>query len=239
MNSTLLFSRIAGELEKAIEEGRFEIGDKLPSERKLAKKYEISRNVVRQALTILREKGLIVIKPGKGAYVVAYSENKLTESLKRVVQKYNTSLEEILEVREELEFLVVKKAIDHVTDENIKKLEQLCQYMDESTNVDDFLKWDLEFHKELARATQNSILYILVSSFFDILEDSPFLLTKYTINYIEIIETAKEQHYQLVSGLKNKDRDMALKFVKDHMKLFKKEIDFIQNRNSLLFPKKE
>lgn len=239
MNTTLLFSKIAADLEKAIEEGRFEIGDKLPSERDLTKKYEISRNVVRQALTILREKGLIVIKPGKGAYVVSYSENKLTESLKRVVQKYDTSLEEILEVREELELLVMKKAIHKANEANIEELKKLCQLMDQSSDVDTFLKWDLEFHKELARATQNSILYILVASFYDILEDSPFLLTKYTVNYIEIIATAKEQHRHLVSALEQRDEIEAINFVKNHMKLFKKEIDFIQNKNSLLFPKKE
>src|SRR5699024_5528518 len=100
MDNTLLFTKIATDLEKEIEEGKFKPGDKLPSERKLAEKYSISRNVVRQALTILREKGLIVIKPGKGSYVISYSENKLTESLKRVVQKYDSSLQDMLGVRQ-------------------------------------------------------------------------------------------------------------------------------------------
>lgn len=230
MSDELLFKEISEDFESKIGNGVFVEGDKLPSERKLSLDYDVSRNVIRQSLTILSEKGLIEIKPGKGAYVTAYNEEKLTDSLKMIVQKYNCTIEDILEVREELELSIITKAVNRRTSENIEKLISICKEMESTVNLNDFLELDLEFHKTLADATQNKIFKTLVYSFYDITEQFPFLLTKYTSNFLDIVDKAQLEHRELIEALRLKDMDRAVRIMKAHMKSFREEVEVFKNR---------
>ncbi|WP_432745412.1 GntR family transcriptional regulator [Streptomyces sp. JH002] len=61
--------RIAEEFRRAIAAGEIKPGDKLPSERKIAEKYETARNTAREAIRLLAEQGLVTAKQGKGVFV--------------------------------------------------------------------------------------------------------------------------------------------------------------------------
>lgn len=229
--SNSLFNSIIEDIEKKINSGVLKEGDKLPSERELTQTYQISRHGVRQALTVLKEKGIVRITPGKGAYVTTYNEDILTESFKRIAQKYDSSMEEILEVREELELSVISKAIVRARKEDIDELISICEKMDAVIDVSGFLRLDLEFHKTLADSTQNQVFAALVHAFFEMTEDSPFLLTKYTSNFLDIINKAKKQHWVLVEALEKRNLDLAVTVMKEHMDLFREEVDFLKSKN--------
>ena len=62
-----LYADIYKKLEEKIK--NMEVGEKLPSERAMVQEYGVSRNVLREALVLLSERGLIEIRPGKGSYV--------------------------------------------------------------------------------------------------------------------------------------------------------------------------
>ncbi|WP_244862164.1 FadR/GntR family transcriptional regulator [Siminovitchia terrae] len=219
------------DIEKKINDGDLKEGDKLPSERELTRTYEISRHGVRQALTVLKEKGLIKITPGKGAFITSYNEDILTESFKRVAQKYDSTIEEILEVREELELSVISKAVLKATPKDIDTLIEICKEMDQVIDVSGFLECDLKFHKALADASQNCIFAALVHSFFEMTEESPFSLTKYTSNFLDIISKAQKQHWVMIEALKTRDQDLAMKTMTEHMELFREEVDFLRSKN--------
>ncbi|RST77305.1 FadR family transcriptional regulator [Siminovitchia acidinfaciens] len=226
-----LFNSVILDIEEKINNGELKEGDKLPSERELTRAYEISRHGVRQALTVLKEKGLIKITPGKGAYITSYNEDILTESFKRVVQKYDSTIEEILEVREELELSVISKAISKATQKDIDELIGICKEMDQVIDVSGFLESDLKFHKALADSTQNRILAALVHSFFEMTEESPFLLTKYTSNFLDIVTTAQKQHWIMIEALETRNLDLAIQTMTEHMELFKEEVDLLKLNN--------
>lgn len=229
--SSSLFNSVIVDIEKKINDGDLKEGDKLPSERELTRTYEISRHGVRQALTVLKEKGLIKITPGKGAFITSYNEDILTESFKRVAQKYDSTIEEILEVREELELSVISKAVLKATPKDIDNLIDICKEMDQVMDVSRFLECDLKFHKALADASQNCIFAALVHSFFEMTEESPFSLTKYTSNFLDIISKAQKQHWVMIEALKTRDQDLAMKTMTEHMELFREEVDFLRSKN--------
>ncbi|MFD1707885.1 FadR/GntR family transcriptional regulator [Siminovitchia sediminis] len=231
MASNSLFHIIVDDIEEKINNEILKEGDKLPSERELTNTYQISRHGVRQALTVLKEKGLIQITPGKGAFVTSYNEDILTESLKRVAHKYDASMEEIWEVRKELELSVISKAVGRATNKNIEKLTSICKKMDNAIDVSAFLSLDLKFHKTLADSTQNHILAALVHAFFEMTEDSPFVLTKYTSSYLDIINKALKQHWVMIEALETQNHELAVNIMNEHMELFKEEVDFVKNNN--------
>ncbi|MET7616922.1 GntR family transcriptional regulator [Streptomyces sp. NPDC005408] len=65
-----LYRWVADELRKEINDGeKYPPGAQLPTQDKLVRKYQVSRATVKQALDLLREKGLIESHQGRGTYV--------------------------------------------------------------------------------------------------------------------------------------------------------------------------
>ncbi|MEO3999678.1 FadR/GntR family transcriptional regulator [Mesorhizobium sp. CAU 1732] len=62
---------VARRLGAAIRTGDFAPGQKLPTEKELAERYDVSRMVVREAMSRLRSEGLIDSRQGLGAFVAA------------------------------------------------------------------------------------------------------------------------------------------------------------------------
>lgn len=229
---TLLYMEIAAEIERKIEEGHYKEGDKLPSERELTVEYQGSRNVIRQAITILREKGLLTVKPGKGAYVTRLKDTIVSDSLMRIVQKYDSSFEDILEVREELEILIIRKAVKKATSENVQELKRLYHSMEEKKQIlSEFMEEDLNFHITIAIATQNPIFPILIRSFFDMTERLSFTVSKFTKDYIDVNDTVLDHHMRLIEAIEKRDEELAVAIIKEHMKVFWEEIQFLRSRN--------
>lgn len=63
------YQRIADELRAAITAGSLRPGDKMPSERELARRYGTTHMTVRQAVGLLKEEGLVTTRQGLGSFV--------------------------------------------------------------------------------------------------------------------------------------------------------------------------
>ncbi len=66
-----LVKQISDELRAEIGSGRFEIGDKLPSQSELSDRFVVSRTVVREAIASLQADGLLEARQGAGVFVTA------------------------------------------------------------------------------------------------------------------------------------------------------------------------
>src|ERR1044072_7092895 len=64
-----LYEQIAQKLAKAIADGEYELGQRLPSERELAQSFGVSRPTVREAIIALELDELVEVRLGSGVYV--------------------------------------------------------------------------------------------------------------------------------------------------------------------------
>ncbi|HEY1920871.1 MAG TPA: GntR family transcriptional regulator [Streptosporangiaceae bacterium] len=64
-----LSQQLAAVLRRQIKDGELVVGRPVPSQRSLVQEYGLARGTVARAVAILVEEGLVVIVPGKGAYV--------------------------------------------------------------------------------------------------------------------------------------------------------------------------
>jgi GntR family phosphonate transport system transcriptional regulator len=66
-----LYLQIADELRRNIEESVFNVGDQLPTELELSKRFGVHRHTLRRAVDVLRQEGLVGVERGRGTFVVA------------------------------------------------------------------------------------------------------------------------------------------------------------------------
>ena len=153
--------QISIQIEKAIKDGIFKVGEKIPSEPELVKSFEVSRNTIREAIQSLIQAGVLESRQGNGTYVLTndrFEANILT-------RLSSSKISEVHEVRISLEKEIVKLAALRRTQEdliNIKKaLDKKNSIKD---NIQENGKADFEFHLCIAKACHNSIFYDLYKS---------------------------------------------------------------------------
>ena len=65
------YMKIHDHIKKDIDEKRWAIGQKLPSERDLAEQFMVSRMTLRQAISLLVEEGVLERRVGSGTFVAS------------------------------------------------------------------------------------------------------------------------------------------------------------------------
>src|SRR5699024_5086956 len=167
----LLHTEIVSDIKQKIDNEEFKVGEKLPSERELSTKYNVSRNVVGESVVVIGENGMITVNKGKGTYVTKTDSDKMAYILERVMKNYEASIEKILEVREKLEKKIVKKVVRAAKKEDIEYMYDLYQQMEfkrKKMDIETFTNLDEDLHKLFAKSTNNPIYLLLLSSFIDL-----------------------------------------------------------------------
>ncbi|MFP4027377.1 MAG: GntR family transcriptional regulator [Candidatus Brocadiia bacterium] len=85
------YEKVAEDLRRQVSSGQLTPGDQLPTENALAEQYEINRQTVRRALSLLADEGIIVREKGRGTFVTEPDVAEAGTSLLYVGQ-YNTHL---------------------------------------------------------------------------------------------------------------------------------------------------
>lgn len=122
---------IALQIESAIFDGKFLPGDSLPSERELQSQFGTGRGVVREAISALKQKGLIEIRKGPrgGAYVRQVDVANISESLALFLKSKSITPIEIAEFRESVDQTIAQLAMVRATEDQkirfVQSIEQL------------------------------------------------------------------------------------------------------------------
>src|SRR5712671_5114794 len=102
-----LSEQVVHEIQRMISEEYPEPGAKLPRESELAERFQVSRIVIREAMKILEDRGVVEVRAGRGTLTVAPSPERVKESLSRLFrgQPMPTAedMERLLELRQVLE----------------------------------------------------------------------------------------------------------------------------------------
>ena len=143
-------------LGERIRSGRLQTGDKLPTEAAIMGEFEVSRTVVREAISKLQASGLVETRHGIGTFVLGLGD---TPGFKIAPEQFNTLRDVIavLELRIGLETEAASLAAQRRTDINLKGMRQALDEVTAAVNAGrDAVAADFQFHLEIARATQNS-----------------------------------------------------------------------------------
>ena len=188
-------------LRQAILRGELKPGERL-MEIQLAQKLGVSRTPVREALRKLELEGLVIMIPRRGAIVADITVQDLND---------------VLEVREALEELAVRKACECATDEQLKALKQAINDFKRCTESEDLLgcvEADMEFHEIIYAATNNKRLQQMLLNLRE-------QMYRYRMEYMKDKRMYKlliDEHEAIRKAIRKKDKEKAGMIMKTHIR---------------------
>lgn len=163
-SATRLADSVVQHLEMAMAVGLLTDGERLPTEAELAGKLGVSTVTLRQALTILRDRGLIETRRGRGGG--SYVQDSGTTSHERAETRLRAmsteKLRDLGDLAEALTGAAARLAALRALPEDVDRLAELARHFADAADADARRRADSRFHIELGLAAQSSHLTTLL-----------------------------------------------------------------------------
>ncbi len=166
-------------------------GDKLPNESILAKRLDVGRSSIREAMKLLASRNIVTIRQGSGTYVASspgMTEDPLGFTF---IGDKKKLIHDLIEVRFLLEPSIAAIAASHADENDIKKITALCDEVETLLKGQkDHTQKDIEFHTAIAMSSKN----VVVPRLIPVINSSIPLFVETTGNQLfhETIETHRE-----------------------------------------------
>lgn len=183
-------------IKRMIACGELKWGEKIPSERELAEKFNVSRVPIREALKILEYMGILDSSRGDGTYVKNITVEDLIGKLDFAVTATADTIMDLLEMRINLETFAAFHAAQRRTDEDIETIRQVLLDMRQAKkrpasdpeSVQHLRELSHQFHRCLVRAAHNTVLASIYENLYELLDISrQFTISTSGISYNSIL----------------------------------------------------
>lgn len=148
-------------------------GDQIESDRELARKMNVGRSVIREALKVLDVLGMIDIRPGQGTYISSAEADFFIIPLSWSLFLNGSQVEDMLMVRNVLEVKAAELAAGCIQEADIHKLEEISElvrraYAEQSEK--DLLEHDIEFHTCIAQCSGSQVIYSMIQTISNLMK---------------------------------------------------------------------
>lgn len=216
-------AKIVDEIKVLIETKKLKLGEKLPSERELSQRFNVSRNTIRESYKILSTLGYIEIKHGHGVFVATGSNN-----LAQLANQYfirADQFRDLFEIRGLIETQVVVWTVERAAD---AKVDELYQFVTETIelikakaiDVRILSQRDHRFHMEIAALSNNALAYRMMDSltslFADVRKEASKIPNRVSDSWVE--------HLQIAEMIKKRNALEAKKCMEEHLKSVEKTL---------------
>ncbi|MDA3845582.1 MAG: FCD domain-containing protein [Vallitaleaceae bacterium] len=190
---------------EAISDGTYRKGQKLPNEYELINELQISRNSLREAMRVLATVGVVEIKRGDGTYVCEQLNPSVFDSMIFGLVFDASSSAELIELRQSLDEIMLKLAIDKADEKDIEDLAGYIEAMErhfKNGELDAAASADFNFHLRLLEAGQNKLLTRIVKGIYQFFKNTIHI----NITTEEQYAQATEYHRQILDLLISRDK---------------------------------
>lgn len=203
---------IAVYLRRAILDGRYRFGERLPAERRLAASLSSSRGTVREALRVLEHENLLIRRVGSGTFV-SYRGGGGEDDVAEI-----TSPLELIEVRLAIEPRMARLATVNATARDIERMAEVLARLEASgADRNHFTGWDQRFHQSLADATRNPLMASLYRQINHVRGHAQWHAMKDQILTPDRIAGYNRQHRALHAALLSRDVETAVQVITTHL----------------------
>jgi GntR family transcriptional regulator, transcriptional repressor for pyruvate dehydrogenase complex len=214
-----LVTEIVDSLAASIREGHLVPGEKLPTEADIMARFDVSRTVVREALSKLQASSLVETRHGIGTFVLAAMD---AGNFKITAESFATvdDVIAVLELRISLETEAAGLAAQRRTPANLVAMEAALQAFEAAIHKDsDGVPPDFQFHMEIARSTGNRHFADLMTYLGTMIIPRTRVNTTQNapegrLNYLQRVHS---EHDSIYNAIKNQDTEAARAAMRTHL----------------------
>lgn len=211
-----LADQVADLLGEEIRSGRLVPGDKMPTEVELVKQLGVSRTVVREAVSRLRNAGLVEPRQGLGVFVTAPPVQPLDLTGGADTR---SKLLQIVEVRRSIEGDAAALAAVRCTPDELARISEALAAIDAAVAAGgDGVDEDLAFHRAIAESTHNPVMVATVRYLGRVLRDGIRVTRANEARHAPLGEEVRAEHLAIVEAITARDAKTARAAARRHMK---------------------
>ena len=199
----------------------------LPPEGELAKSFEVSRTVIREAMRSLRAQGLVEVSQGRLARAKPPDPKAAIASLEILFRRNQASLLHLVEVRRPLESEIAALAAERANEVHLRQLESAIHDLGAARTLDQRIEADVAFHRRLGEATGNPVFVLLLETLAGFLRES----RRKTLVYSGA-ELALKGHRAVYRAVRARDPAQARAAMQEHLCLAGRDLDQIRTRRN-------
>ncbi len=184
----------------------------LPAERELAKRFGVSRPVIREATLRLELQGLIEIQHGKGLKIINQPHLPLNKSLENTIPDSEERLQQLLDTRLIIEPEISRIAAARATATDIQQLQSCQQRLIDFATLTEAAQADADFHEKLALTAGNHIFVLLLNSLADLGQEMRIRAMTATS-----VQKAYDGHAAVLTAIETHNGELAFKAMRHHM----------------------
>jgi len=202
-----------------IQEGRLRSGDKLPTESALVTRFDVSRTVVREAISRLQASGLVETRHGIGTFV----KDPATSANFRIAPEDFATVADVislLELRISLETEAAGLAAQRRSDAHVQAMaDALAAFEAAMDQSGDAVPSDFQFHVEVARATGNRHFADLMTYLGTMIIPRTRLNTaeRAPEGRLAYLRRVHAEHESIFQAIANQDADTARAAMRTHL----------------------
>lgn len=219
VKNTKVYEEVIEQIKTMITSGELKKGEKLPPERELVEKFQVSRTSVREALRALQIIGLIESKQGGGNYIRDSFEDNLIEPLSLMFVLQNSKKMEILELRRVLEVETARLAAKKIKDEPLLRMKEIVDIMKETLDEEYNVVLDKEFHYIIAKESGNRLIVSILTAVSSLIDSFIKEAREAILSHEENRETLTKHHENIYLALAAHDEEQAGQVMQEHMDL--------------------
>lgn len=211
---------ITRQIEELILEGVLRPGDKLPPERELARTMDVSRPSLRDALTDLEKRGLVVARQGGGTFVADVMGSVFADPIVDLFGTHEKATADYLEYRLEIEAIAARLAAERATDADKKILSRIFDAMlsaHERNEPEEEARLDVELHTAIVDASHNIVLIQSLRSVYGLLRAGVFENRRKLYESAGARDSLLAQHRALFESIMSGDAESAEKASRNHI----------------------
>ena len=191
----------------------------MPSERKLAEKFQVARGVVREAIKRLEIQGLLEVRQGSGVRAVNRLHEPLNASLGLLLPEMEERLRQLADARITIEPAVAEMAARKAKRKDVGMLWEIQDALEAAEDLSSAVDLDIEFHRTLAEIAGNEVFKLVLQSTGDLRRES----SQRTIGTAGKAKAAR-QHRVVISAIEANDAVAARDAMRIHMAEAKRDL---------------
>jgi GntR family transcriptional repressor for pyruvate dehydrogenase complex len=208
--------RVVLHIRRLIEGRRLTPGDRLPTERTLAREMKVSRSSVRAGLQSLAAMGVVRSKQGAGTFIQDGPPSLDSQPLGLLAALHGFSTEEMFEARGVLEVGVAGLSAQRSSGEQMAAMaEEVASMFAALDDPQVFLVHDVRFHRAVAAGSNNPVLAALVEMTSTLLYER----RRETIERASDLRESAEMHRRIYLAIRRGHAEAARTAMAEHLRL--------------------